>query len=296
MLHILALSRSALVVRHWFEINLDDASMEHGARIELRELAPAAHRGSESAAQVIAVDRPLWRADLFDRHAAEPGSFGAAHYHPEFSGNEPSDRVWDPALTADPWRWLGDQVASAGAAAGGRPWPLDPADASELPGLADEVVALARRFSPVRCDSPAECFRLTSDVRPTVRLMISYLERPDLLDVAWVAPWMAGDSGRGQALIRRHLARIAAAGASAATVTAMRGGAGRRSRPRPPAAATPGLRVAAVVVVVVVVVWFLRFKVVPAFRSRAGVLLSGPALRETRSPPQRRNPCPGQAT
>ena len=193
MLHILALSRSALVVRHWFEINLDDASMEHGARIELRELAPAAHRGSESAAQVIAVDRPLWRADLFDRHSAEPGSFGAAHYHPEFSGNEPSDRVWDPALTADPWRWLGDQVASAGAAAGGKPWPLDPADASELPGLADEVVALARRFSPVRCDSPAECFRLTSDVRPTVRLMISYLERPDLLDVAWVSPWMAGD-------------------------------------------------------------------------------------------------------
>jgi hypothetical protein len=48
VLHILALSRSALIVRHWFEINLDDASMEHGARIELRELAPAAHRGSES--------------------------------------------------------------------------------------------------------------------------------------------------------------------------------------------------------------------------------------------------------
>jgi hypothetical protein len=191
VLHVIALSRSALIVRHWFEINLDDASMEHGARIELRELAPAAHRGSESAAQVIAADRPLWRADLFDRHSGEPGSFGAAHYHPGFSGNEPSDRVWDPALTADPWRWLGDQVASAGAAADGKPWPLDPADASELPGLADEVVTLARRFSPVRCDSAAECFRLTSDVGPTVRLMISYLQRPDLLDVAWVSPWTA---------------------------------------------------------------------------------------------------------
>jgi hypothetical protein len=191
MLHILALSRSALIVRHWFEIDLDDASMEHGARIELRELAPGAHRGSESAAQLIAADRPLWRADLFDRHGEEPGSFGAAHYHPEFSGNEPSGRVWDPALTADPWRWLGDQIASAGAAAGGRPWQLGWPDAADLPALAGEVVALARRFSPAGCGSPAECFRLTSDVKETVRLMIGYLQRPDLLDTAWAAPWIA---------------------------------------------------------------------------------------------------------
>ena len=39
MQHILALSRTAVIVRHWFEIDLADASMEHGVRIELRELA-----------------------------------------------------------------------------------------------------------------------------------------------------------------------------------------------------------------------------------------------------------------
>jgi len=61
---IVALSRSAVIIRHWFEIDLDDASMEHGVRIELRELAARPHRGSESAAQVITADRPLWRADL----------------------------------------------------------------------------------------------------------------------------------------------------------------------------------------------------------------------------------------
>ena len=45
MEHLLALSRSAVTIRHWFEINLDDASMEHGARIEIRELtAPSAPR------------------------------------------------------------------------------------------------------------------------------------------------------------------------------------------------------------------------------------------------------------
>jgi len=155
VLYILALSRSALVVRHWFEIDLDDASMEHGARIELRELASGGHRGSESAAQLIAADRPLWRADLFDRMQDEPGTFGAAHYHPDFAGNEPSVRVWDTELTADPWRWLGEQIASAGAAANGQPWPVDPDDAGELPGLAGEVVSLARRFAPDRCGSTA---------------------------------------------------------------------------------------------------------------------------------------------
>ncbi|HLQ57305.1 MAG TPA: hypothetical protein VK162_23925 [Streptosporangiaceae bacterium] len=191
MLYILALSRSALVVRHWFEIDLDDASMEHGARIELRELASGGHRGSESAAQLIAADRPLWRADLFDRMQDEPGTFGAAHYHPDFAGNEPSVRVWDTELTADPWRWLGEQIASAGAAANGQPWPVDPNDAGELPGLAGEVVSLARRFAPDRCGSPAECYRLTKDARQAVRLMAGYLRRPDLLDASWVAPWLA---------------------------------------------------------------------------------------------------------
>jgi len=37
--YILTLSRTAVIVRHWFEIDLADASMEHGVRIELRELA-----------------------------------------------------------------------------------------------------------------------------------------------------------------------------------------------------------------------------------------------------------------
>jgi hypothetical protein len=55
------------VARHWFEVDLDDASIEHGARMELRVLAGRPHRGNESAAQLITADRPLWRADVFDR-------------------------------------------------------------------------------------------------------------------------------------------------------------------------------------------------------------------------------------
>ena len=204
MQQILALSRCAVIARHWFEIDLDDASMEHGARIELRELVPQQHRGSESAAQVVTADRPLWRADLFDRVSDSPGSYGVAHFHSEFSGNEPCPRVWDAVLTARPWDWLHDQVASAGAASGHGAWPVYPEDASEFSGLADMVVVMARQFAPESCGSAAECFRLTRDVRESVQLMMAYLRRPDLLDEAWVAPWRrplavegGGAPGRG---------------------------------------------------------------------------------------------------
>ncbi|HEY3953577.1 MAG TPA: hypothetical protein VGM53_09395 [Streptosporangiaceae bacterium] len=189
MQQILALSRCAVITRHWFEIDLDDASMEHGARIELRELAQRKHRGSESAAQIVTADRPLWRADLFDRLSDPPASYGVAHFHPGFSGSEPCPRNWDTALTASPWDWLHDQVASAGAASGHGAWPLDPEDASQLSGLADTVVAMARPFAPEACGSAAECFRRTRDAAESVQLMMAYLRRPDLLDKDWVAPW-----------------------------------------------------------------------------------------------------------
>ena len=189
--HILALSRSAVTIRHWFEINLDDASLEHGARIEIRELPRHPHRGTESASQLTTVDRPLWRADLFDRLADPPGSFSAAHYHPRFTGTEPSARFWDTALSSDPWTWLGDQITSLGAAAGGARWPLDPGDAAELPGLANAVVATAQQFAPAECRSPAECFRLTRDVQEAVQLMIATLRAPERLDRDRTAPWLA---------------------------------------------------------------------------------------------------------
>jgi hypothetical protein len=188
---IVALSGHAVIIRHWFEIDLDDSSMEHGVRIELRELVARSHRGSESAAQLVTADRPLWRADLFDRLTDAPGSFGVAHYHPEFAGNEPCARAFDPALTADPFQWLGEQITRLGAGPGRAAWPLSPADASELPGLAGHIVTQARRLGPDRCRSAAECFALTRDALDSVQLMIESLRRPDLLDAGWVAPWTA---------------------------------------------------------------------------------------------------------
>ena len=145
------------------------------------------------ATQLTTVDRPLWRADLFDRVGDPPGSYGVAHFHPSFSGHEPRPRAWDAVLTASPWDWLHDQVATTGAASGHGAWPLDPEDASELGGLADAVVAMARQFAPENCGSAAGCFRLTRDVAESVELMMSYLRRPDLLDEDWVIPWRQAD-------------------------------------------------------------------------------------------------------
>ncbi|HEU5419423.1 MAG TPA: hypothetical protein VFV41_17165 [Streptosporangiaceae bacterium] len=191
MQHVVAFSRSAVVLRHWFEIDLDDASMEHGCRVELRALAPSAHRGSESAAQLITADAPQWRADLFDRLTDRPGSYGVAHYHPEFEGNEPCGRTWDPRLSADPWSWLRDQFTSAGRGASASGWPLTPEDAGELSDMADLLVAQAQRFAPERCGSAAECFRLTRDTRSSVKLMVENLTRKDLLDTERTAAWLA---------------------------------------------------------------------------------------------------------
>ena len=58
MQHAFVFNEVAVLVRHWFEIDLNDSHMEHGARVEIRLLAPHPGRGSESAAQVIVVDQP----------------------------------------------------------------------------------------------------------------------------------------------------------------------------------------------------------------------------------------------
>jgi hypothetical protein len=66
---------------------------------------------------------------------------------------------------------------------------VDPADAAELSGLADAVVALARQVSPERCHSPAGCYQLTRDARESVQLMMGSVRRPDRLDVDWIRLW-----------------------------------------------------------------------------------------------------------
>lgn len=194
MLRAFVFTRLAVVVRHWFEVDLTDSSMEHGARVELRLLDPQPHRGTESAAQRFVIDRPVWRADLFDRLAGTPGAFEVAHYHPTFDGNEPSSRVY---LDEDPWTWLRTRLGDVGevCAAGGvlrTEIAEAAADVSDVRDSAPEIVAAAQSLAPTRCTSNEQCHRWTRDVAESVRLMIATTRSPDRLDRTHLAPWTAG--------------------------------------------------------------------------------------------------------
>jgi len=69
---------------------------EQGVRLELRQFARGELQGSIYSAQPIAVDRPIWRADLLES-VANPGTLDRAHYHPRFLGWEPGPRISFPS-------------------------------------------------------------------------------------------------------------------------------------------------------------------------------------------------------
>ena len=184
-------TRLAVIVRRWFEIG-PDATMEHGTRVELRLLVPQPHRGTESAAQPLVIDDAVWRADLFDRLDRPAGSFSAAHHHPTFDGVEPSDRVWDDALTADPWGWLAAQltdVATLLRTAGHDPALADD-DADDLRDAVPDIVAAARRFGPEDPMSRDADFRLTRDAAERVRRMLDLIDAPDQHVRDYLRPWL----------------------------------------------------------------------------------------------------------
>ena len=185
-------SRVAVLVRHWFEIGLTNGVLEHGARLELRLLEPQAHRGTESAAQRFIIDRPVWRADLFDRLDRPAGTFSAAHFHPRFNGIEPSDRVFREELTADPWAWAAAQLSDLTTVADAAGLPPDAVadDARDVREQVALIVDMARALAPTECRSRDQCFRMTRDVAETVRIMVDNVADPALLDPAAVRLWL----------------------------------------------------------------------------------------------------------
>lgn len=191
MLHAFVYSEVAVLVRHWFEIDLGDSHLEHGARIELRLLAPQPHRGSESAAQQIVLDEPVWRADLFDRVDGVPGGFEAAHFHPYFVDAEPSRRHWADAVKSAPWQWLQHQLSDVAEVAGAAGVRLrEPTlEADRVRADAPAIVAAAQSRAATQCRSKEQCHAWTRDVAGAVHRMLGALARPDLLDEDRVSPW-----------------------------------------------------------------------------------------------------------
>ncbi|MFI6505705.1 hypothetical protein [Nonomuraea typhae] len=86
---------------------------EHGVRLEVRELDRGELKGSIYSAQPFSAGRPIWRVDLLESVAGRPGSFDRTHHHPEFTDWDPSSRVFDRELSADPLKWLAARLSEA---------------------------------------------------------------------------------------------------------------------------------------------------------------------------------------
>lgn len=84
---------------------------ERGVRLELRMLNDDELRGTIYSARPIRVDEPIWRVDLLETVSSPPGTLNRAHHHPKFAGWNPTRRVFDPELSADPVSWLGKQLS-----------------------------------------------------------------------------------------------------------------------------------------------------------------------------------------
>jgi hypothetical protein len=127
---------------------------ERGVRLEVRLLERPPLTGSIYAAQPIVVDRPVWRADLFESVAGEPGSYDRTHHHPRFRGWEPGKRQYDPDMTGDPVGWVARQLSDLPGLLAGADLPADTAgaeDAKELAAAAPEIAgAVGRLLAGVR--------------------------------------------------------------------------------------------------------------------------------------------------
>jgi hypothetical protein len=193
MIRAFTFEQSAVLVRHWFEVDMDDSSMEHGARVELRRLSPQPLRGSASASQRVVIDTPVWRVDLFDRLDAPPGNYKVAHFHPEFAGDEPQTRVFSEELNANPLTWLThrfEDIPSSYAASGVVLSDGEVDDAELIKANAAVIVDAVAECLPTKCTSNLQCWTWTSDVQELVRAKIDEAKHPETLDTVYLAPWM----------------------------------------------------------------------------------------------------------
>ena len=153
MLYAFGFSRVGVLISDLYFIDPEplegQESAERGVRLEVRLLDRGELKGSIYSAQPIGIGRPVWRADLLESVDSPPGSLDRAHYHPVFAGWEPSDRVFDEALSANPAAWVGEQLADLTALL--RRAGLDPdeslaADAESLRACVPEIMAAVGRL------------------------------------------------------------------------------------------------------------------------------------------------------
>ena len=177
MPYCLLLDNLAILIRHWYEVGPSDE--EHGTRVELRTIERPAHTGSESAAQPVTLDKPLWRADIFDLIGEPPGNLARAHYHPTFDGLEPSSRHWDAGLRDDWAGWLHGQLTDLPALLAAAGAPQQAADGQKLTASQlDQLLIAADGLLGVNCDARQQCLAATKDTQVAVTMMLEMFRPP----------------------------------------------------------------------------------------------------------------------
>lgn len=153
MMHAFVFEKVAVLVFPWHE-PMDPP--ERGARVEVRLLADEPRRGSNSAAQRVVIDQPVFRADLFDQVGHPAGNLRSAHFHPVFHGVEPSDRHWPDEINQDPTGWLTAELGDlsrvlrrAGVDVDDAPW-LEGDAAAVRGAIPDVLAAIEATWAKVR--------------------------------------------------------------------------------------------------------------------------------------------------
>ena len=151
MLYVFGFDRVGVVVGDLYFVDPSPSpgqpGAEHGVRLELRVLGRGELKGSVYSAQPIEVGTPIWRADLLESVAGQPGSHDRTHHHPAFTGWNPGRRVFAKELSDDPLGWLDEKLADLDSLLDSAGVPADtagPDDARDLRGATPEIVAVTR--------------------------------------------------------------------------------------------------------------------------------------------------------
>lgn len=151
MLYAFAFDRIGVVLSDLYFVDPNPGrgqeGAEQGVRLELRFFERPPLRGSIYSAQPIAVEDPIWRADLLES-VERPGSLDRAHHHPRFEAYEPGQRHFVEELSADPVAWVGKRLSDLEgllADAGVEPDQVGPTDADDLRAAVPEILDTVRR-------------------------------------------------------------------------------------------------------------------------------------------------------
>ncbi|HEV3382082.1 MAG TPA: hypothetical protein VG142_14035 [Trebonia sp.] len=116
---------------------------EHGVRLELRVFDRGELKGTIYSAVPIEAARPIWRVDLLESVDGKPGSYNRTHHHPRFEDWDPTHRVFERELSADPIGWLEKELSDLPAVLERAGYPADTADPSDADSLREFAPTIA---------------------------------------------------------------------------------------------------------------------------------------------------------